>query len=546
MDRDRTALRRRRRGTIALVALPAVFLGYFFVYPLLSILVTGFFPDGGFDPAPFRDIAARPSLRNVAWFTIWQALASTVLTLVVAFPAAYVVARYDFRGKRLFRAFATIPFVLPTVVVASAFLALFGPSGSLGIRLDRTIWAILIAHVFYNFVVVIRTVGGLWEHLDPDLTNAARVLGAGRWTAFRKVTLPLLRPAIAAASSIVFLFTFTSFGVILILGGLRYATLEVEIYRQTVTYLNLPLAAALAFLQLIGVALVLRAYSRYQERQALELQLLPESAAVRRPRTRGERLLVGAVLGGSIAFLGAPLGALLVRSFRPGDGYGLDAYRALASDVAGGIEPVAAVGNSLAFAAAATVIALAVGMAAAAVVVYRKGRLARGFDALLMLPLGTSAVTIGFGFLVALDQPVDLRTTWILVPVAHALVALPFVVRVAVPVMRSVHGRLREAAAVLGASPRRAWREVDLPIVGRAFLVGAGFAFAVSLGEFGATAFVARPATTTLPVAIFRLLGRAGPVNFAAAMALSVILAVITAAAILAIDRARPAGLGDF
>ena len=128
-----------------------------------------------------------------------------------------------------------------------------------------------------------------------------------------------------------------------------------------------------------------------------------------------------------------------------------------------------------------------------------------------MLPLGTSAVTVGFGFLITLDAPpLDLRTSVLLIPLAHALVALPFVVRAVAPVIRSIDPRLREAAAVLGAPPRRSWREVDGPIVARAALVGAGFAFAVSLGEFGATLFIARPDTPTLPIAIYRLLGLPG------------------------------------
>ncbi len=162
-----------------------------------------------------------------------------------------------------------------------------------------------------------------------------------------------------------------------------------------------------------------------------------------------------------------------------------------------------------------------------------------------MLPLGTSAVTLGFGFLVALDAPVDLRTWRGLIPVAHALVAIPFVVRTAVPVMRRVRQRLREAAATLGASPAQTWREIDLPLIARALAVGAGFAFAVSLGEFGATTFIARPDAPTLPVAIFRLLGQPGGIPFARAMALSVILMILTTAAVLAIERLRPPEGGD-
>jgi thiamine transport system permease protein len=205
--------------------------------------------------------------------------------------------------------------------------------------------------------------------------------------------------------------------------------------------------------------------------------------------------------------------------------------------------------NSVVFSAAATVIALVIGGLAAFAIAGpgRGGRRTRGLDTLLLLPLGVSAVTIGFGFLIALDRPpLDLRASPVLIPIAHALVAAPFVARVMIPVLRSIDHQLREAAAVLGASPRRVWREIDLPIVARALLVAAGFAFAISLGEFGATIFIARPDYPTLPVVIFRLLGQPGPLNFGAAMAASVILMAVTAAAILAIERFRFADVGEF
>jgi thiamine transport system permease protein len=258
---------------------------------------------------------------------------------------------------------------------------------------------------------------------------------------------------------------------------------------------------------------------------------------------------VAAVLGSMALLLGTPLAVLVERALRSSEGYGFGAFRALAELERGSIryvDPVEAVRNSLGFAAAAAVIALVIGLAASVVVATRRGRVSRWFDALLMLPLGTSAVTIGFGFIVALDAPVDLRASPWLIPLAHSLVAIPFVVRTVVPVMRSVRARLREAAAVLGAPPRRVWLEIDLPIVTRAAAVGAAFAVAVSLGEFGATAFVARPDTPTMPIAIFRYLGLPGALNFGRAMAMSVLLMVVTAGAILLVERFRAPGVGEF
>lgn len=526
----------------ALVAVPLAFVCVFFVYPVATIVATGLRPHGSFDLTPLADVVGDGHLRSVAWFTLWQAVVSTALTVIVAMPGAYVLARYDFPGRRVVLAAVTVPFVLPTLVAGTAFLA---------VGFDRGVIAILAAHVFFNYAVVVRTVGGLWAHLDPRLEEAARTLGASRWRAFREVTLPLLRPAIAAASSIVFLFTFTSFGVVLLLGGPAHATVEVEIYRQTRQLLDLPVASALALVQLVGVSAVLVVYSRYQQRRAVQQRLLPAREGGRRATTARERLLVAGNLLVMVVLLGVPVCVLALRSVRPNGRFGLGFYRDLASLGRRSVlfvPPVDAIANSLAYAAVATVIALVVGgLGSVAIARWRAGVAGRSFDALLMLPLGTSAVTVGFGFLVALDErPLDLRRSWWIVPIAHALVATPFVVRTVLPVLRSIDQRLRDAAAVLGASPRQVWREIDLPMMSRALLVAAGFGFAVSLGEFGATAFVARADRPTVPTTIARLLGQPGSANFGQALALSTILMVVTAVSLGAIERFRAGPVGEF
>ncbi|MCL2551446.1 MAG: iron ABC transporter permease [Actinomycetia bacterium] len=533
---------------LALAALPLAFFAVFFAYPVGAIVARGLHQGGRWRPGVVGDVLGDPSIRHVLWFTCWQAAASTALTLAVALPGAYVFARLDFPGKHLLRAVVTVPFVLPTVVAGSAFLALLGRGGFtdslLGFRLDTSVWAILIAHVFFNYAVVVRTVGGLWAQLDPRQEEAARMLGAGRFAAWRRVTLPALGPAVAAAALMVFLFTFTSFGVIQILGGPTRSTLEVEIYRQTAELLDLPTAAVLTLLQLAAVAAILGVHAWTVRRREATLRLVDAARTAHRPRG-AERVLLAGVLAVVALLILLPLGVLVARSFDGPNGYGLDFYRALASTDGSGdggtflVSPLETVWNSLRYAAVATVIALAVGALAATALVRRAGRLMRGFDALLMLPLGTSAVTVGFGFLITLDKPpLDLRDSWLLVPLAQALVGVPFVVRVVLPVLRAVDDRLREAAAVLGASPLRVWREVELPLVARAMGIAAGFAFAVSLGEFGATVFIARPDSPTLPVAVARLLGRAGEMNYGQAMALSTILMAVCAASLLVLETA--------
>ncbi|MEU5773657.1 iron ABC transporter permease [Streptomyces venezuelae] len=544
--RPRAGSRRGSAARLGLMAVPVAFFALFFAYPVTVIVARGLHIDGVWRFGRITDVLGQSDIRHVLWFTTWQALASTALTLLIALPGAYVFARFDFPGKRVLRAVVTVPFVLPTVVVGTAFLALIGRGGLFdelwGVRLDTTVWAILLAHVFFNYAVVVRTVGGLWSQLDPRQEEAARMLGASRWKAWRTVTLPALSPAVAAAALMVFLFTFTSFGVVQILGGPAYSTLEVEIYRQTAQLLDLPTAAVLTLVQFAAVGLILAIHAWTVRRRESALKLVDASAAARRPRGAGQWTLLGFVMATVVLLILLPLGVLVQRSFDGPEGFGFAYYKELTSADGGAflVPPIEAIGNSLQYAVVATAIAVLIGGLAAAALTRRAGRLVRGFDALLMLPLGVSAVTVGFGFLITLDKPpLDLRSSWILVPLAQALVGVPFVVRTMLPVLRAVDGRLREAAAVLGASPLRAWREVDLPMVWRALLIAAGFAFAVSLGEFGATVFIARPDNPTLPVAVARLLGRAGDLNYGQAMALSTILMVVCAVSLLLLERVR-------
>uniref|UniRef100_UPI0015EFE950 ABC transporter permease n=1 Tax=Streptomyces phytophilus TaxID=722715 RepID=UPI0015EFE950 len=333
------------------MAVPAAFFAVFFAYPVGAIVARGLREGGSWQLGRIPDVLGDPDILGILWFTLWQAAASTGLTLVLALPAAYVFARFDFPGKQLLRALVTVPFVMPTVVVGSAFLALTGRGGVLdgwwGVRLDTTVWAILLAHVFFNFAVVVRTVGGLWAQLDPRQEEAARVLGAGRLAAWRHVTLPALGPAVAAAALMVFLFTFTSFGVVQILGGPSYATLEVEIYRQTADFLDLPTAAVLSLIQLAAVAGVLAVHAWTVRRRETALSLVAPETTARRPRGAGERALLGGVVAVAAVLLLAPLAVLAERSFATPDGHGLAFYRALQeSDGTFAVPPLEAVGNS--------------------------------------------------------------------------------------------------------------------------------------------------------------------------------------------------------
>lgn len=533
---------------------PLLFLGLFFFYPLWAVLRLA----GEAALAEGLKGASWPRLGNALWFTFWQACVSTLLTLLAGLPAAFVFARYRFRGKRLLSALLTIPFILPTVVAAAGFNALLGGRGWVNsilmsafdltyppVTIINTVSAILLAHVFYNTSVVIRVVGSVWAQLDNRLEQAARSLGASGWRTFLEITLPLLRPSILAASLLVFLFDFTSFGVVLLLGGPRFTTLEVEIYLQTMQFLNLPFSGLLSMIQLGCTLAITSLYLWLNRKQPVPLAPRLSLGGLWSVQRWRQRLLVGGVILGITLLLLLPLAALALRSFlvsSPAGEFNLTFayYRELfvnRRQTFFYVSPVIALRNSLVYGAATVALSLALGLPAAAAL-NRRGRFERWMDVILMLPLGTSAVTLGLGFLVVFSRPpLDLRTSPWLVPVAHSLVALPFVVRTLQPVLASIPPVFRQAAAVLGASPWRVRREIDLPIAARAALAAAVFSFTISLGEFGATSFLARPEYPTLPVAIFRFLSQPGDLNYGQAMAMATLLMLICGFSVLLVEN---------
>jgi len=553
--------------SLLLWLIPVTFLGIFYFFPLGKITQLSFArAENGFWLG-LLDVLRNPAVLRVVGFTFKQAAISTLLTLLVGLPGAYLFGRFNFRGKKILRALTGVPFVMPTLVVAAGFYALLGPTGWINSVLENllgldsppisfvnTFGAILTAHVFYNTTIVLRVVGDYWSRLDPRLESAARVLGASRWAAMLEITLPLLLPAIAAAALLVFIFDFTSFGVVLVLGGPTFATMEVEIYYQTISLFNLPTAATLSLLQ-VGLTLLLTVvYTRLTSRIQQPVQLSSRGRTQRPLVSRRSRLLAGLLISALLLFLISPLAALAGKSLtgsEPGAPLTLAYYRSLASRPRESLfylPPGAALGVSLGYGSITVLLALFLGLPAAWSLAKKNLTfLDKILDPVLMLPLGTSAVTLGLGFLVALDQPpLNLRTSPLLVPLAHTLVAFPFVVRSLTPALASIQPRLRQAAAVLGASPRQVAREVDLPLIGRALLVAATFAFTISIGEFGASSLITRPEYPTVPVVIYRLLSRPGALNYGQAMALSTILMGTTLIGMLLMEYFRIGDVGDF
>jgi len=541
-----------RLSRLLLWLLPLTFLAVAFFFPLSRIFALTFNLNT-LTSANFQ------TLFHVLLFTFYQAFLSTLLTLLLGLPSAYLFARFDFHGKSLLRALTAVPFILPTVVVAASFNALLGQRGLLStLSKDFTLHPspfilILLAHIFYNTTIIIRIVGNALSSLDPKLEATARSLGADSLHVWTNITFPLLRPSILAASLLVFLFDFTSFGVILLLGGSQFSTLEVEIYLQAVKLLNLPLAALLSVIQLLCTLAFSILYTRLVTRTTQQLN--PRSSTTK-PTSLKQKLFVTLFCILLSEFFIAPLASLPIRSLfrleadrgQRGEvqyGFTTDYYKELFINRRGSVfyvPPIKATFNSLTYASATVIISLLLGFPAAFALA-KPTNLEKVLDPIIMLPLGSSAVMLGLGFIITYGKWL---TSPLLVPFAHTLVALPFVIRTLQPAIASIPQRLRQAASSLGASPLEVWKNIDLPILRRATLAAATFAFTVSLGEFGATLLISRPEYPTIPVAIERFLSQPGGLNYGQAMAMASILMLLTTASILLIEKFRLPNSGEF
>ncbi len=531
-----TAVRRRTTsnyptGWSALAGLPGVaWLTLFVGIPVAALVVRVV------DTDSLRVLRTSVPWR-IGWFTLWQATLSALAALVVALPVTWVLARYDFRMRRTVRAIVVSGFLLPSVVVGTAFVGLL-PEG-----LQRTWIAIVLAHAWFNVAVVVRVVGVRWERIDTGLTDAAAVLGASPLRRLRTVTMPLLAPSLAAASALVFLFCFTSYGIVRLLGGPGRVTIESDIALRALQIGDVGSAAVLALAQ-AAFLVVVAALSTTLGSRIMRGTALPRMAT-RRMRISAARRpwLVRTIVATTFVVVCAPLGTLAVGSVRVGSQWSLGGWRSLfddaslSSSVAASVDLVAAVSSSARVAVAALVITLVLGAGTAFAAVHG-GRGGRIGNSVALVPLALSPVTVGLGMIVALGPGAgNLRASWWIVPIAHSLVALPLVVRLLVPVLRAVPTGLRDAAATLGASPWHILRTIDISLARRALVGAGGLIVAVSIGEFGASSLLTRRGAETIPVTVARLMSRTGDALRTQAFVLSTVLAVVCIAAMILLER---------
>jgi thiamine transport system permease protein len=499
------------KSTRWLIIAPALFLLVFLAIP------TGVIVQRGASADAFFNIISSPSFRRVAWFTLWQTVLSTGLTVACALPVTFILSRFSFTGKRLLLALITAPFLLPTVVVGTALFALL-PS-----QMHYTAFAIIIAHVFFNMAVVVRLVMPRWSQIDPELIHAARTLGASTLHTFRTITFPLIRPALGFASTAVALFCFTSFGAVRILGGPAYSTLETEIYVRSVQLGDLNGAIAIGIIQTVFLIGVLYAWTKFGRHHAS-----PLTVSIQAPRPLGSTQVT------AVTVIALATGALASLPFTAVAWKSTSGWSHVFSS-----DTMHSLVVSARFAIVASIIATTLGTMIALAIAY-KSTSSQLLESISSLPLMISAVTVGLGILITFDHsPIEFRSTWWITPFAHSLIAIPLVIRTVLPVAQAIPQDLRDAAATLGSGAKDQWMRIDLPLLRRCLATACALSAAVSLGEFGATSFLTRQTYETLPVSIARLLSRPGDTQHAKAFALSTLFFVFSIGAVYLAETVR-------
>lgn len=505
--------RRRRPGMPA--RWPYVLLGagllWLVGYPLLITFLESV--GIGFGTAPgtaahlegFREFAGRDDEWLALWRTLWISAASVALSALVGVPLGFVFERTDFPGRRLLGGLVALPVVLPPLVGVIAFLFLYGESGFISravqatFRLDGPPWslkgagAILLVHAYSMYVYFYLFTRAALSRLDAALLEAAASLGAGRWRTFRRVTLPLLRPALTGAAILTFMASLASFSAPYIFGGgFRVMTTQIVFSKLNGDVLMAQVeTVVLAAMALSGLAAMQWADRAVSTTGAVR-GVAPTRARIRHPVARA----LAAVAGWGLAILLLlPHATVVLISFVPPHTWTREALPPVLSlgnyaRVFSGFENLRPVLNSLWMALAATTVAVALGLAAARGAVVHRGRLGRALEGLISLPWAVP----GTVFAVALATTFSVREPWlgrfvligtpVILPLAYLLRDLPLTGRAALSGLGQLDPALEEAAASLGAGRWRTLRRVVVPLVRPALAAGAALAFITALGDF--------------------------------------------------------------
>src|ERR1019366_7287622 len=489
--------------------IPLIFFGLLFYFPLFKIMEHGF-------TGPWLHFITSSETLKIIWFTIWQAAISAIIAILLGFPGAYVLYRCSFPGQRLIRALITVPFMLPTIVVAIGFTEFHRMS---------IITTIICANVFMNYSLAVRVIGGTWANLNWDIDEAAAIDGAGRFETFIKISWHQLKNATASTFSLIFLYCAANFGIVLVLGNGSTNTIETEIYTNATQYLDLSKATALVLAQTLLTVFVF-VVARRLSKNPISIVGFAKSKD-QKPFDHRDlpALLITIVV---FTLISIPIIGIITKSFNSG----LSNYRALAGTGQENfltISIVQALLNAFRNALIMMIISLAIGLIIS-FLLYKSSLIwSRLGEVVFQIPLGVSSVVLGLGYLLCFGSGIfPLRSSWLITPIAQSLLAIPLVVRLIYPALRGIDPELLEAAALDSASSGDTWWLIELPAVKNVLLIAMGYGAIISIGDFGAANFLAYGQQGTVTTVLYQLISKPGAANYGMAMAASAILILIT------------------
>jgi iron(III) transport system permease protein len=535
---------RRPRGIALTLALV-----WLVVYPVTLVVVDAFRGGDGWTLQHVAAFAREPREWTALWNSLWISGLSVALAGAIGVPLGFVFERLRFPGQRVLGALVALPAVLPPLVGVIAFLFLYGESGfvpraiMLALGLDDAPWrlrgagAILLVHAYSMYVYFyLFTRAGLAK-IDVSMLEASHALGSGHWSTFRRVTLPLLRPQLAAASLLTFMTSLGSFSAPYIFGG-DFRVMTVQI---VTTKLNGDLrmavveTTALAAVAVL-VLLLLRGQAGARSVVAVGKGTPPHARALSQPFARWGAAMLGWVF--SVVLL-LPHLTLVVMSLVPlgtwttellPPAYTFANYGALLSEP----ERLRPLVNSLWMAGAATVGALAIALWAGRYVVQRRATLRNVIETLVSVPWAIPGTVLAIALATAFSVRAPWVARWLLVgtvvilPLAYLVRSIPIAAGSVVAGFRQLDPSLEEAAASLGASRWRTLRTVTIPLLRPALLAGGALAFATAVGDFVTSIVLYTYNTRPISIEILAAL-RAFDVGTAAAY--GVVLVVFSALA---------------
>jgi len=560
-NKNNLIIKTRQIGMIFLALFPILFLSIFFYFPLISILNEGLRDSGGkFTLSYIASIIKDRYFLRIIAFTIEQALLSTIASTILGLPGAYILAKFDFKGKNFVKAITTVPFVLPSIIVVLGFVIFFGNNGLLNqifmslfnledppLKILYSMKAIILAHTFYNFPICIRLVSAVWSRINPNIEKAAQSLGARGLTLFRYATLPQIMPGILASAALIFTFCFTSFAIILVLGGgPKYSTIEVEIYRLAKVSLNLKAGSALAIIESMLSLIFMYTYIKLQQKTSFseDIKLHCEKKRLSEVLRSTSGIIAVIYLIATFFIIIAPMLSAVGYSFMKRSGWAgniyftLEWYKKIIFGITSSsitVSYMIAIRNSLFFGFMTVLFSIPLGTSIAYITTRKNLPLCVIIEALMMLPIGISSIILGLGYIKAYQNfPWDITGKWYAIVFAHTIIAYPFAIRAITAVFRKINPNIVKAAMCLGANRWKVFWRIELPLIKPGIIASAIFAFAISIGEVNATMMLYSPKLITMPVAIYRLISS---YNYFAACALGTILIFICFLVFLLIDK---------